>query len=59
MPEDYEDRFIGIEKGIVEIYIKIIIEYCSKLEKSKRDDLINGLESLVKDMLDVKREDKK
>ena len=59
MSEDYEDRLIDIELGLVEAYVKIIIEHYPKLEKSKRDDLINGLESLVKYMLDVKREDKK
>ncbi len=61
MDESYNEGFIEIERRLIEAYIKIILTYHPNLEKPKRDEIINGLEAIVKKMLeklDIKKSKK-
>ena len=43
MNEDYRKEIVEIERGIVETYLKIIIQYYPNLDKPKRNELVKEM----------------
>ncbi len=55
MRENYQEEILKIEQEIIEIYFKIIRQYYSVIPEDKRSELINGLELLVKNLVESGR----